>query len=71
MSIEIFIDIYESLCDNADYIDLNFKEIMGIKKEALKYFALNNVIELKLYNKKIHVNTRPMRIIHERNNIFL
>jgi hypothetical protein len=47
---------YDALKDNVDYIDLNIREIMGFKREALKYFAINNLIELKLHKKKIHID---------------
>ncbi|POG61445.1 hypothetical protein GLOIN_2v1786609 [Rhizophagus irregularis DAOM 181602=DAOM 197198] len=46
---------YDALCDNSDIIDLNIHEIISFKKEGLKYFALNNLIELKLNNKKLHI----------------
>ena len=47
---------YDALYENLEFIDLNIREIIGFKKEALKYFALNNLIELKLHNKKYHIN---------------
>jgi len=48
---------YDALKDNVDYVDLNIREIIGFKREALRYFALNNLIELKLHNKKIHIKS--------------
>jgi len=47
---------YDAVKDNVDYIDLNIREIIGFKREALIYFAINNLIELKLHNKKIHID---------------
>src|SRR6266498_2762349 len=47
---------YDALHENLEYIDLNIQEIFGFKQEALIYFALNNLIELRLHGKKLHIN---------------
>jgi len=47
---------YNALYENLAYIDLNIREIIGFKREALRYFALNNLIELEIHNKKLHIN---------------
>ncbi|RGB43724.1 hypothetical protein C1646_749525 [Rhizophagus diaphanus] len=46
---------YEALSNNYDILDLNLHEIFEFRKEALEYFALNNLIELKLHDKKINL----------------
>lgn len=46
---------YDALYENLEFINLNIREIFEFKQEALKYFALNNLIELKLHGKKVHV----------------
>jgi hypothetical protein len=46
---------FYALENNYEHIDLNFTEICEFNNEALKYFALNNLIELKLHNKNIHL----------------
>lgn len=46
---------YSALENNYEHNDLNFTELTEFNNEALKYFALNNLIELKLHNKKIHL----------------
>jgi hypothetical protein len=47
---------YDALSSNYDILDLNLHEIFEFRKEALEYFALNNLIELKLHDKKINLN---------------
>lgn len=46
---------YRALSKNCIMIDLDIKSIFEFKSDALSYFALNNLIELKLHNKKIHL----------------
>jgi hypothetical protein len=46
---------YNALSSNYDILDLNLHEIFEFRKEALEYFALNNLIELKLHDKKINL----------------
>jgi hypothetical protein len=46
---------YDAFSNNYDIMDLTLQEIFEFKREALSYFALNNLIELKLHNKKINL----------------
>ena len=47
---------YNALYENSNIINLDLQSIFEFKKEALEYFALQNIIELKLNNKKVKLN---------------
>jgi len=46
---------FNALLENYDYINLNINEIFEFNNSALRYFALINLIELKLYNKNVNI----------------
>lgn len=46
---------YDSLYENLEFIELDIRAILGFNQEALKYFALNNLIEMKLHKKHLHI----------------
>ncbi|GBB87332.1 hypothetical protein RclHR1_13780004 [Rhizophagus clarus] len=47
---------YDSLYENLEFIELDIRAILGFNQEALKYFALNNLIEMKLHKKHLHIS---------------
>lgn len=46
---------YHALENNLHILNLDLNEVFEFKNESLKYFALYNLIELKLYNKNINL----------------
>ena len=47
---------YDALLKNEEYLNkLNLKTVFEYKRETLRFFALNILIDLKLDNKKIHL----------------
>lgn len=47
---------YDSLYENLEFIELDLKAIIGFNQTALKYFALNNLVEMKLFKKYLHIS---------------